>query len=237
MATPSRVSGELLGESPFGPTATNLGFAALSAYNRLDPIREWRGGATRRWLLSDYLEFNAALDVAYWADEEVQGGLELRDQDGDTSSREGGMALNDHLNGFHTSLPFTEAERHWLVFTAYIIGGDENHRFLEDTARFIRARTSGPRYDAGRMKEIHGRDLLDSWWAWRRDILEFDGQGGIDSARDSLRGVVDILLPTRQCEPIQGTRLAKDRESRARMRASGRKTAENHQGRGAEIDA
>lgn len=227
MATPARVPGEMLGESPFGPIATSLGFAALDAYNRLDPIREWRGGATRRWLLSDYLEFNAALDVAYWADEEVQGGLELRDQDGDTSSREGGMALNDHLNGLHTALPFTEAERHWLVFTAYIIGGDENHRFLEDTARFIRARTSELRYDAGHIREIRGRDLLDSWWAWRRDILEFEGQGGIDSARDSLRGIVDILLPTRRCEPIQGTRLAKDREIRARMRASGGNRAAN----------
>jgi hypothetical protein len=223
MANPARVPGEMLGESPFGPIATNLGFAALNAYNRLDPIREWRGSTTRHWLLSDYLEFDAVLDVAYWTDEKVQGSLELRDDESNTSSREGGMALNDHLNGLHTALPFTEAERHWLVFTAYITGGGEDHQFLEDTARFIRARTSGPRYDAGRMKEIRGRDLLNSWWAWRRDILEFEDQGGIDTARDSLRGIVDILLPTRQCEPIQGTRLAKDRETGARMQTSGRK--------------
>jgi hypothetical protein len=48
---------------------------------------------------------------------------------------------------------------------------------------------------AGIRRVIHGRDLLQRWWSWRRETGEYAGQGSLDQARDALEGVIELIAP------------------------------------------
>jgi hypothetical protein len=91
---------------------------------------------------------------------------------------------------FRTSLPFTEAERRWLF--------DEGCELpnLHEDAWFESARgTDEELVSAGVVRVVHGRDLLQRWWSWRREIGEYAGQGSLDQARSALEGVIGLLAP------------------------------------------
>jgi hypothetical protein len=135
------------------------------------------------------------MDCAYLINQEVQEGFDVTASGAYAYDRDD-TTLGYHFDNFHTTLPFTEAERHWLVFTMYVSGeaysSQAAHESTEtgEVGRLVRTT-----YDAGRFREIRGRDLLDAWWAWRRDVFEFEEQGGIDYAREALRGMAEILVP------------------------------------------
>jgi hypothetical protein len=214
-------------ESPHGPIAAKLGLAALRAFDDLEQYPSYRGGTRRHWVASDHQSFRSTLDCAYLMNEEAQGSLDLRVAGVDTTDDDG-LHLSDHFNGFHTALPFSEAERHWLIFTMFIDARGVSEERPADQVR-LRGTTD---YDAGRSREIRGRDLLDAWWAWRRDIFEFQEQGGIDYAREALRCIGQILVPRMPCsysEPLRGDALVRQRQLRKIQREAGILTGRRRQ--------
>jgi hypothetical protein len=201
--------------SPYGPLAAQLGLAAVRAVDDLADEPEWRGGTQRRWLPSDHRSFDSVLEVAYLAREKAQGHLDLYTtdrypEDGDS------MSYGYNLDMFHTALPFSERARHWLIDTRYYeLTGPGLYN--KTPLGMIRQRKMWG-FDAGRRSEKPGGELLDAWWAWRRDIFEFQEQGGIDYALASLRGIAQILVPhtpqVASYKPTQGADLQETRRVR-----------------------
>jgi hypothetical protein len=94
------------------------------------------------------------------------------------------------LHALQQALPFTEAERNWLVDPQGVaVAAQRKH--IEKWA----AVQEPELICAGVRKVISGRDVVRRWWAWRRETDEFAGQGTLDLARESLRGIVELLHP------------------------------------------
>lgn len=182
-------------ESPYGLVGARLGLAALRAFDDLGYYPDWRGGTRRRWMASDHRAFRSTMDAVSLADmaclaNDAHDTIDLL-ASGVYAADERGDSVKNHVDQLHTALPFSEAERRWLVFTMYIDARGVSHETPVDQVR-LRSTTQ---YDAGRERTIRGQDLLDAWWAWQRDAFEFEGQGGIEYARWSLRGLGRILVP------------------------------------------
>jgi hypothetical protein len=97
----------------------------------------------------------------------------------------------------HAALPFSVAEREWFL------------RDRPQKARYPSLGAPGtPEYidlvrnsevrlvSEGLYKVIRGRDLLNRWWAWRREVGEYGaGQGGLQQAREALKELTQLLRP------------------------------------------
>jgi hypothetical protein len=177
-------------ESPLGPVAVELGVAAVRAADALADMPEWRGGTKRRWLPSDHLSFQATIEFAYEA-HEAQARLYMPDEAEDSRD---GIPLDWHLDNVHTNLPFSEAERHWLIRTFYFKRGSAPER---DAAAVVvgEAECTGSTVDAGQERPLDGRKLLDRWWAWRRDVFEFEDELSIHAACKALCAIAEITVP------------------------------------------
>jgi hypothetical protein len=94
----------------------------------------------------------------------------------------------DALLDFHIALPYSEAERKWLI-GLYL---DRPGRTAEHKPRLLEL------YEdrilmAGVRRVVSGRDLMRRWTAWRREIDEFEGQGALDQARQALVKIDELL--------------------------------------------
>jgi hypothetical protein len=176
--------------SPYGPDGRRLGIAATETAGALADEPDWRGSSERVWLASDYAAFNRVTDFVHAAHSH-QADLYLSRIGVDPPVSASRLHYADHLRDFHLSLPFSEGERHWL--NDVIFGGGRTLRY-EHLADAIRNRVSLDSYEAGKQREIIGNNLIDSFWAWRRDIFEFEGAGGLDTTIDALRSIGRILL-------------------------------------------
>lgn len=94
---------------------------------------------------------------------------------------------------FRAALPFAEAERKWLL-DDYHPG--ERGASVGDPrwAELIRQREVSL-VSAGVSRVVHGRDLLQRWWSWRREAGEYADQGSLDQARYALEGIVGLMAP------------------------------------------
>lgn len=101
--------------------------------------------------------------------------------------------LNGYLSDWRASMPFSEAERGLVA---------ETHRELmaapwergKTLDRMVRQKEV-ELVDAGLRKVVKGRDLMQRWWLWRRDMDEFADQGGLDQARTALAALAGRLIP------------------------------------------
>jgi hypothetical protein len=95
---------------------------------------------------------------------------------------------NDALFALHTALPFSEAERGWLIqlFRQLHVPSIEALPGMIETqeAQII---------SAGVKRVVTGRDLMRRWTAWRRETDEFVGQGSLDQAREALQSMQGLL--------------------------------------------
>ncbi len=105
---------------------------------------------------------------------------------------------------FRAALPFTEAERNWLVKPSY----GSLDPLYENLVKAVHS-WSGEVISAGIRTAIDGHDLLRRWVAWRREIEEYADQGTLDVARETLRGIVAILAP-RKALPTSYQQLRSD---------------------------
>jgi hypothetical protein len=93
-------------------------------------------------------------------------------------------ALDLKLRAVRLALPLTEAERNWLL----------DAKTLPDSLGPFRV----PEIElvsAGLCQVGGGSDAMRRWFAWRREIDEYAGQGTLDMAREALRGIVELLCP------------------------------------------
>jgi hypothetical protein len=96
---------------------------------------------------------------------------------------------------FRTALPWTEAERSWLLDThrreipsgPFEVGSPHWREAAGPDAATIMS--------AGIVRAAYGRDLLQRWWSWRRETGEYEGQGSLEQAREALGGVIALLSP------------------------------------------
>ena len=99
---------------------------------------------------------------------------------------------------FRTALPFTEAERNWLLdgnrnpdrVPHYEVGAEGSASWRE-----LASQSEDEVMSAGIRRVIHGRDLLYRWWSWRREAGEYAVQGSLDQARSALERVIGLLAP------------------------------------------
>jgi hypothetical protein len=142
-------------------------------------IPKWRGSTQRRWLPSDHTSFRRILECIHWAHR------------GQTTLALPGRFLIADLDNFHTSLPFTEPERHRLDSEIY----EESDDILpSDPVRYLR-RLDVAAYHTGRQVEVNGQDMLNRWWAWRRNVLEFDDSEAVLDTMEALYYITNELLP------------------------------------------
>jgi hypothetical protein len=90
--------------------------------------------------------------------------------------------LFQEFGRLHTALPFSEAERAWLL------GKDEQDLpdgIIGDSAEIM---------SGGILRVVQGRELVRRWWAWRREADEFAGQGSLDEARQALGVLANTLV-------------------------------------------
>lgn len=97
--------------------------------------------------------------------------------------------FDSKLAAFQTALPFTEAERYWLVKGKGRVAVHYEH--IEKSI----GQHEEEVVSAGIRKVINGRDLMRRWLAWRRETDEYANQGTLDIAREALRGMVEMLNP------------------------------------------
>jgi hypothetical protein len=97
-----------------------------------------------------------------------------------------------------TALPFSEAERNWLYDDpdgkgAIATAQQELGRDVEynDVVRQSSVRI----VSAGLYRVVHGRDLMQRWWSWRRATGEYADAAGLNQARESLSGLIALLAP------------------------------------------
>lgn len=108
----------------------------------------------------------------------------------DEVSLEEMIDFDTKIAALHLALPFTEAERNLLVRT--------NRGLIEVQYRHLVeqfASASGEVIHAGKRSLIDGQELLWRWAAWRHQSGEYAGQGTLDIARETLRGIVRLLAP------------------------------------------
>jgi hypothetical protein len=95
---------------------------------------------------------------------------------------------HDALSSFHTALPFSEAERSWLVRLFRQLDAPTVEAFP------IAVETQEAQImSAGVKRVVTGRDLMRRWVAWRRERDEFEGQASLDKVREALQRVQELM--------------------------------------------
>lgn len=183
-------------ESPYGWRATQIGYAALRAVADLSVEPEYRGGTSRRWIESDYTAFAGVancIDTLQRTEFVTMPDFRRRD------------SFREQVGQLYATLPFTVAERAFLTFESSSLSHYTDPVSPKGYASIIK-RSGRRTYEAGRPREIDGRDIVNAWWAWRRGVLEyadryFEDETGrhlraVDMTRGALGEIGDILLPT-----------------------------------------
>jgi hypothetical protein len=121
---------------------------------------------------------------------------DVRDIDRAGQTTEFGMEkardFDDHWHTFHTALPFSEAERVWLL-RAY---QQEPIQSLGDVPKMLGHREEKI-VSAGVRRVVSGRDLMGRWRAWRSESGEFREVDTLHVAREALRCMIQIVAPDR----------------------------------------
>ena len=147
--------------------------AAGAVLDDLEERPTWEPGQTRRWSWTDKVSF------LLWNQLESH----LPEVDGAALRN----ALVEPVNTLHTALPYSEAERHWLVHTSWR-SGDTGSKWLARTRQQEVQLISN-----GLIRIIYGRDLVRRWWAWRRQTDEYTGQDSLSLACDGLTGIITAI--------------------------------------------
>jgi hypothetical protein len=112
----------------------------------------------------------------------------------DAVSAEHRMENMELMATFRAALPFAEAERNWLLDDHRLDEGRSGSPGTEPWIAIAR-KSETSLMSSGIVRVVRGRDLLERWWAWRRETGEYAGQGSLDQARSALEGVIGLLAP------------------------------------------
>jgi hypothetical protein len=109
---------------------------------------------------------------------------------------------------FRTAMPYTEAERAWLlpkVDDALGADEDEPEQINQLEGRII---------SAGIRQNVQGRELMRRWISWHREADEYAGQNTLGVARSALAGLIGLLEP-QQSLPEAYLALMRERDAAA----------------------
>jgi hypothetical protein len=146
-----------------------LSVAAIAAdvFHDLEHPLPQRPATPRAWHLYDDL---ALIDLAEMRLRTPEAAHEL------SSQPEALATFTNLLGNLHRALPFSVIERNWLCDTCY---EDYDDRAAKEIA-LPWSSLSGA---------IRGGDVLRRWWAWRRQVDEFQASSSLESAKVALHGL------------------------------------------------
>jgi hypothetical protein len=163
---------------PWGSFGSALGRSAIFMLQELvEPKVESRtqGGEPVKWDRSDRKAFAMLNDL--------EGNIGFIEPAPDPAVSGGDIYdLFQEFSRLHAALPFSEAERVWLLKKS----SDEWPDGIIGEA--------GEIMSSGVRRVVQGREMVRRWWAWRREADEFVGQGSLDEARQALGAIADTLV-------------------------------------------
>jgi hypothetical protein len=190
---------------PYGQYGWRLGRSARGVAREIESGQPPSRGHNRYWTQSDHRAFTGALAV-----EQLSRFVRMS-PDVPVDQRQGiADQLHGSLSVFREAMPYSEAERRWLVDT-----DSRQHwsHFVTDTDGAGHTRTrpasaaeklsgldgaEGEIVSAGLLQVVRGRELMRRWWEWRRETEEFTGQGSREVAYEALQELGQMLVPDRQ---------------------------------------
>jgi hypothetical protein len=155
-------------EVSYSPDVTRL---AVAASDTLYDLCDLPAGSVARWAITDTRSLQTHFNF-----EELMSG-----------TRRAPHHVSELVTRYHVALPIDEAERGWLFDQCNGLAVPEQLRFIRRQETTIVSR--------GLHRVVYGRDLLRRWSSWRRQTSEFVAQGTVDVARESLRELIETVLP------------------------------------------
>src|ERR1700735_4459789 len=159
-------------EGPYGRIGDEAGTYALLLLDNLLASKTpmpFAPDETPCWDEADRCGFDN-LDV-------LHGGMDSVDTSWDIDGPGTGELIRP-WHHFTATLPFSEAERYW------VIGASREHwrkhRNLNLPESIVTVETTF--MSAGLRQTLYGRELVRRWASWRRETDEFAGQGGLTTA-------------------------------------------------------
>jgi hypothetical protein len=175
-------------EGPYGGIGDEGGEHALQLLeNLLAPKTPmpFASGETPRWDDTDQQGFHFLFGL--------QSDINCIDPSYDDTISTG--EIIDPWHGIATALPFSEAERYWMLEAQRRHWRTHRQRDPEVplTESIVSVETTV--MSAGVRQVLRGRDLARRWAAWRREADEFSGQGGLTTALSMLNHIAYELVP------------------------------------------
>lgn len=111
-------------------------------------------------------------------------------------------AFGDQLVVYHSVLPFSEAERHWLGGVFASAGSDLTQKYAEDEGSYVAGmellnESITELVVAGVRQTVTGGDLRQRWLDWQHQAGKYEGQNTRGLARTALSGIAGVLNPDR----------------------------------------
>ncbi len=198
---------------PYGQYGWRMGRAAQGVAQEIESDAKVAAARAhqRYWTQSDLRGFTGALLV------EAHSRRLRMLPDVPVDQRQG---IADQLSGslavFREAMPYSEAERRWLVdtesrprttsFVAYTDGAGYARTRPAPAAEqlFDLNEAEGEIVSAGLVQVVRGRELTRRWWAWRRQTEEFTDQGSREVAYQALQELGQMLVPDRNAAEQAG---------------------------------
>jgi hypothetical protein len=113
-----------------------------------------------------------------------------------TTPLENRITFNERMASLRQALPFSETERQWL-FDDPDSKRRKTDAFYGINPQYVEAvrRSEVQFVSAGLYRVVHGRDLMQRWWSWRRETGEYADGAGLNQARESLKGLIELIAP------------------------------------------
>lgn len=160
---------------PYGSHGNEIGQDAIRLFSILSEVPT-HDNPPYKWDKADY--------DAYHIFTELDTGLRFLEPSPEVEGDEIGD-LHRAFERLHMALPFSEAERHWLR--------ERPRRYEPDIAGAIWGQADEIMQD-GLIRVVQGRELVRRWWAWRREVEEFAGQGALEETQQALGEIITTLV-------------------------------------------
>jgi hypothetical protein len=186
--------GDTLGygrHGPYGSIGDGTGVDALQLLDNLLAPKTpmpFEPGEAPRWDEADWSGF----DHLY----ALQGGMDCIDPSWNVDGLSTGELIRpwQHLT---TALPFSEAERFWMIDASREHW--RKHRTPDLSNEIVTVETTV--MSAGLRQVLRGRDLVRRWASWRREADEFAAQGSLTTAIFLLDHMAYELVPDEFSKP------------------------------------
>jgi hypothetical protein len=173
------------GYSPYGITGGDIGDAAVNLRDRIAASGEQTALPSHPpvWDKADEMALSYLLRI----EERLPS---------PSFERELGEPIETHfpdLARFHAALPFTDAEREWLVAKSRALWQFEpkDMQAIHDRTLSIEQKIT----ELGAQQGVAGADMVRRWAAWRRNADEFKENSTREDAAYALDKLVGVLYP------------------------------------------